>query len=111
MMKKIGFTTTIPVEIILAAGHIPVDLNNIFVANNNPRELIDVAHEDGLPRNCCSWIKGLYSVGIKLKAVDEIIAVTNGDCSNTHALAELYAEMGIPVHSFSYSFPLAFITG
>ena len=28
-MNKIGFTTSIPVEIILAAGKIPLDLNNI----------------------------------------------------------------------------------
>lgn len=104
VMKKIGFTTTIPVEIILSAGHIPVDLNNIFVAHKSPDELIETAHGDGLPRNCCSWIKGLYSVGVKLKAVDEVIAVTNGDCSNTHALAELYSEVGIPVHTFSFPY-------
>ena len=103
-MKKIGFTTTIPVEIVLSAGHMPVDLNNIFIAQSTPAVLIEEAHADGLPRNCCSWIKGLYTVGAKLKAVDEIIAVTNGDCSNTHALTELFNEIGIPVHTFSYPY-------
>lgn len=103
-MKKIGFTTTIPVEIVLSAGHVPVDLNNIFVARSDPSALIEEAHTDGLPRNCCSWIKGLYTVGAKLKVVDEIIAVSNGDCSNTHALTELFGEAGIPVYTFSYPY-------
>ena len=94
-MKRIGFTTTIPVEFILAGGNIPVDLNNIFVCSPNPNHLIDEAQNDGLPRNCCSWIKGLYSVAVKEKAVDEIISVTNGDCSNTHALTELYSANNI----------------
>ena len=94
-MKKIGFTTTIPVEFVLAGGNIPVDLNNVFVCNQNPNHLIDEAQDDGLPRNCCSWIKGLYSVAVKEKAVDEVISVTNGDCSNTHALTELYISNGI----------------
>ncbi|GAI09778.1 unnamed protein product, partial [marine sediment metagenome] len=30
-MKKIGITTTVPVEILLAAGYQPVDLNNVFI--------------------------------------------------------------------------------
>jgi hypothetical protein len=30
---KIGFTTTIPVEVVLAAGFRPVDLNNIFIGD------------------------------------------------------------------------------
>ena len=33
-MNTIGFTTSIPVEIILAAGKIPVDLNNIFITSD-----------------------------------------------------------------------------
>lgn len=103
-MKKIGFTTTIPVEFVLAGGNIPVDLNNVFVCNPNPNQLIDEAQDDGLPRNCCSWIKGLYSVAVKEKAVDEVISVTNGDCSNTHALTELYTSNGIKVHPFAYPY-------
>lgn len=103
-MKKIGFTTTIPVEFILAGNNIPVDLNNVFVCNSNPRQLIDEAQDDGLPRNLCSWIKGLYTVAVKEKAVDEVISVTNGDCSNTHALTELYSANGIKVHPFAYPY-------
>ena len=103
-MKRIGFTKTIPVEFILAGGNIPVDLNNIFVCSPNPNSLIDEAQNDGLPRNCCSWIKGLYSVAVKEKAVDEIISVTNGDCSNTHALTDLYSANNIKVYPFAYPY-------
>lgn len=110
-MKRIGFTTTIPVEFILASNNIPVDLNNIFISNANPNYLIDEAISCGLPRNCCSWIKGLYSVAVREKVVDEVIAVTNGDCSNTHALTELYNANGIKVHTFAYPYeePNAYI--
>ena len=30
-MKKIGITTTVPIEVLLAAGYQPVDLNNVFI--------------------------------------------------------------------------------
>ena len=33
---RVGFTTTIPVEVVLAAGLIPVDLNNLFIADPGP---------------------------------------------------------------------------
>jgi hypothetical protein len=29
---KVGLTTTIPVEVLLAAGVTPVDLNNLFIS-------------------------------------------------------------------------------
>ena len=32
-MARIGITTTVPVEIIIAAGHTPVDLNNLFITD------------------------------------------------------------------------------
>ncbi len=102
ILEKIGFTTTIPVEILLAANKVPLDLNNIFVTDNSPTHFIDLAHEHGLPRNLCSWIKGLYGVCVEVKAVDKVITITNGDCSNTHALAELYEHNGIKTISFSY---------
>lgn len=102
-MKRIGFTTTIPVETILAAGHIPVDLNNIFITSDSPQAFIDKAEEDGLPRSTCSWIKGIYTAVME-KSVDEVIAVTEGDCSNTHALIELFRAEGIPVHTFAYPY-------
>ena len=32
-MGRIGITTTVPSEVIFAAGHTPVDLNNIFIGD------------------------------------------------------------------------------
>lgn len=102
-MKKVGFTTTIPVEIIFAAGCIPVDLNNVFITDDTPYKYISRAEDDGLPRNTCNWIKGIYSA-VMNGAVDEVIAVTQGDCSNTHALMELFTSSGVKVHPFGYPF-------
>ena len=31
-MHRVGFTTTIPLEVLVAAGKKPVDLNNFFIA-------------------------------------------------------------------------------
>lgn len=102
-MKRVGFTTTVPVEIIFSAGFIPVDLNNIFITDSSPYKYIERAEDDGLPRNSCNWIKGIYSA-VMDGAVDEVVAVTQGDCSNTHAIMELFTARGIKVHSFGYPF-------
>jgi benzoyl-CoA reductase/2-hydroxyglutaryl-CoA dehydratase subunit BcrC/BadD/HgdB len=102
-MKKIGFTTTIPVEIIFASNNIPVDLNNIFITSKSPYKFLEYAEDNGMPRNSCNWIKGIYTAVMK-RSVDEVIAVTQGDCSNTHALIELFESEGIKVHPFGYPF-------
>ena len=59
--EKIGFTTSIPVEVIYAAGKVPVDLNNLFISSKDASHHIDNAECDGFPRNMCSWIKGIYT--------------------------------------------------
>ncbi|MGA1846631.1 2-hydroxyacyl-CoA dehydratase family protein [Deferribacter abyssi] len=102
-MKKVGFTTTIPVEVIIAGNCLPVDLNNIFITSKNPYTYIEKAEEDGLPRNTCSWIKGIYAA-VMNKSVDEVIGVVEGDCSNTHALMEIFRDNGISVLSFAYPY-------
>ncbi|UOD34230.1 2-hydroxyacyl-CoA dehydratase [Deferribacteraceae bacterium V6Fe1] len=104
-MKKIGFTTTIPVEIVFASKNIPVDLNNVFITSKSPYKFLEYAEDDGLPRNTCNWIKGIYTAVMK-SSVDEVIAVTQGDCSNTHALMELFENAGVKVHPFGYPFGL-----
>ena len=76
-MARIGITTTVPVEIILAAGHTPVDLNNIFIADKEPNRLVEIAEDAGYPRNICGWIKGLYSIASRPGCVDMVIAVTH----------------------------------
>jgi benzoyl-CoA reductase/2-hydroxyglutaryl-CoA dehydratase subunit BcrC/BadD/HgdB len=102
-MRKIGITTTIPIEIIYAANAVPIDLNNIFITSKNPKDLIFNAEINGFPRTVCSWIKGLYSVALQ-EGINEIVAVMQGDCSNTHALSEIWMEKNIKIIPFSYPY-------
>ena len=101
-IEKIGITSTLPVEVILAAGHLPVDLNNVFIQSAEPRELILQAEEEGFPRTVCSWIKGIYRVVMDHPEIRYIIGVTQGDCSNTHALLELLEKKGREVLTFEF---------
>jgi len=99
---KIGFTSTVPMEVIFAAGHIPVDLNNIFITSDNAGDWVNKAELKGFPRNICSWIKGLYIAGLKENLVDQVIAVTEGDCSNTKVLMEILKDDGRETIPFAY---------
>ncbi|WP_434511288.1 2-hydroxyacyl-CoA dehydratase family protein [Desulfitobacterium sp. AusDCA] len=103
-MVKIGLTTTVPVEVIYAAGDIPVDLNNIFITSPKAMNLIEEAELAGYPRSVCGWIKGLYSTALANPEINRIIAVTQGDCSNTHALMETWAEQGIEIIPFAFPY-------
>jgi len=103
-MAKIGITTTIPVEIIFAAGHTPVDLNNILISNPEALRLTEAAEDAGYPRNICGWIKGLYAVVVQGGDIGRVIAVTQGDCSNTHALMETYQLAGVETIPFAFPF-------
>lgn len=100
-MKYIGITTTVPVEILIAAGYTPIDLNNVFVTAEDHERYIKIAEEDGFPQNYCSWIKGIYGVCIE-KDIKEILAVVGGDCSNSIVLAEILELKGIRVHPFAF---------
>lgn len=100
--KLLGMTTSIPVEVALAAGLTPVDLNNKFISHPQAHELIRAAEETGLPRTLCAWIKGMYAWCLRHPELETIVAVTQGDCSNTHALAELLSHHGRRVISFEY---------
>ena len=102
-MKKVGITTTVPVEVIYAGGYIPVDLNNVFITCSDPGSLVDQAELAGYPRNVCAWIKGLYST-VLTGGIDTVVAVTQGDCSNTHALMETLQLNGVKVIPFAYPF-------
>lgn len=100
---KIGLTTTIPVEVVLAAGHQPVDLNNIFITDAAPERLVARAETDGYPRTACAWIKGIYAVALKHE-IGTIIAVTQGDCAQTHAMIETLSEAGVRIIPFAYPY-------
>lgn len=101
-MKRIGFTTSIPVEVIFAAGHRPVDLNNVFITNANPARLIEIAENAGFPRSTCAWIKGIYSAIVDGGDIDTLVGVVEGDCSNARALVEVLEQKGVDCVSFSY---------
>lgn len=102
-MKRIGMTTSIPVEAVFAAGHVPVDLNNIFINDPDPSGLASEAEYAGYPRNACGWIKGLYSVAAR-GDVDAVVAVVEGDCSQTQAMVETLEEQGMEIIPFSYPY-------
>jgi benzoyl-CoA reductase/2-hydroxyglutaryl-CoA dehydratase subunit BcrC/BadD/HgdB len=100
-VRKTGFTTTIPLEILLAAGRTPVDLNNLFITGGKSLDLIETAEADGFPRNVCNWIKGIYAAALE-SGLREIVAVTEGDCSNTRALMEVLSLHGVRTVPFAY---------
>ena len=101
--KKIGITTTVPVEIILAAGMEPVDLNNRFITSPYPARMVKEAEERGFPVNLCAWIKGIYTAANREK-IKNIIGVTRGDCSSTEKLLEIWDSEDVLTIGFSYPF-------
>lgn len=104
MVEKIGITTTIPVEVIYAAGCVPVDLNNLFITSPDPHAMVGDAERAGYPRNICAWIKGIYGAVLAHPEIKTVIAVTQGDCSNTHALMETLQLAGLRIIPFAYPF-------
>ena len=100
-MHNIGITTTVPIEVLLAAGYQPIDLNNVFINDHNPEHLVRLAERDGFPLNCCSWIKGIYGVCMQ-SDIDTVLCVTNGDCSNTVMLMEVLKLKGFKTMPFAY---------
>jgi len=102
--NTIGLTATVPVEVLLAAGAVPLDLNNVFIASPDPAALVAEAEQRGFPINCCAWIKGLYAA-VRRLGVRRVIGVAQGDCSNTHALMDVLAAEGVEVIDFSYPYP------
>ena len=100
-MRRVGFTTTIPLEVLIAAGAVPIDLNNVFITHPSSITLIEDAELAGFPRNVCAWIKGIYGAVVS-SCITDMIAVTEGDCSYTKALMEVLSLNGVRVHSFAY---------
>jgi len=97
----IGITTTVPSEVLLAAGFTPLDLNNIFINSPSPGQLVRNAERAGFPINTCAWIKGIYSVCLE-HHINTVLCVTTGDCSNTSMLMEVLKLRGINTIPFAY---------
>ncbi len=98
--QRVGFTTSFPVEVVFAAGHIPVDLNNHFLATDSDAH-IRQAELKGFPRTICSWIKGNFNTALH-SDLDEVIGIVEGDCSNGRSLLDMLHEEGLPVWHFSF---------
>ena len=102
-MGAVGFTTSIPVEVLLAAGKRPVDLNNAFICAPEAHTFVHEAERGGFPSTCCAWMRGIYGV-LPTLDIDEVIAVVRGDCSQTQALMEVLQMEGTPVYPFAYPY-------
>jgi benzoyl-CoA reductase/2-hydroxyglutaryl-CoA dehydratase subunit BcrC/BadD/HgdB len=102
---KIGLTTTIPVEVVLAAGLTPVDLNNLFIASENALAHVGQAEAAGFPRTLCAWIKGIHAALKNHPEIATVIAACQGDCSNTQALGEILESEGIEIIHFKFPYP------
>ncbi len=100
-MKQIGITTTVPIEVLLAAGYTPVDLNNVFIGSTERERLVNIAERAGFPQNCCTWIKGIYGACMEY-GIKTVLCVTSGDCSNTIMLMEVLKLKGLEVLPFAY---------
>ena len=97
----VGLTSTIPVEVVFAAGLKPLDLNNLFITSQGREQLLAQAERAGFAHSTCAWIKGIYSTALNHR-LKSVIAVTGGDCSNTLALAEVLERRGIRIIPFDY---------
>jgi benzoyl-CoA reductase/2-hydroxyglutaryl-CoA dehydratase subunit BcrC/BadD/HgdB len=87
--------------VILGAGARPVDLNNLFIGGDDPGETVRRAERAGFPRNCCSWIKGIFDTVLSY-GIKKVVGVTGGDCSNTIALMETLEDAGVEAIPFAF---------
>lgn len=101
--RTVGISTTVPVEILFAAGLRPLDLNNVFITSGEAPSLVEVAEQRGFPRNSCAWTKGIYATTRRL-GLKRVVAVVQGDCANTHAMAEMLRADGVEVIPFAFPY-------
>lgn len=99
--EAVGFTSTVPIEVIFAGGFQPVDLNNRFITHPQRRELLARAEAERFPINSCAWIKGIFAF-VRECGLKRVVGVTQGDCSSTHLLLEILEEGGVEVIPFEY---------
>ncbi len=101
--SKIGITSTVPVEVLYAAGLVPVDLNNLFIASKRPQALVEKAERYGLPANVCAWVKGLYST-IRESGIATVIGVVQGDCTHLQSMLEALLPENVKFIPFAFPF-------
>jgi len=101
--RLVGITTTIPVEVLFAAGYTPLDLNNVFIGSADAAGMVEAAEQAGFPRTMCAWVKGIYAAAHR-REVGTVVAVVQGDCSNTHALMEILESEGVRAIDFAFPY-------
>ncbi len=99
--NTVGITTTVPVEVLLGAGCVPVDLNNLFITSPFAEDFILTAERSGFPRTCCSWTKGMYGA-VRRYGIGRVVVVLQGDCNNNQALAEMLEYEGVECIPFAF---------
>jgi benzoyl-CoA reductase/2-hydroxyglutaryl-CoA dehydratase subunit BcrC/BadD/HgdB len=92
----------LPVEAVYAAGDVPVDLCNAFIAAENRDRLLRIAEDDGFPRSACIWVKGIYGYLKENEEIRTVIATTGGTCTRQEILAELLKSLGVEVIPFTF---------
>jgi benzoyl-CoA reductase/2-hydroxyglutaryl-CoA dehydratase subunit BcrC/BadD/HgdB len=102
---RVGLTTTIPVEVVLAADLVPVDLNNIFITSSDALQRVSEAEAAGLPRTICAWVKGIYATLHRHPEIQVVLVACQGDCSYTQALGEILEAEGREVIHFKFPYP------
>ncbi|MFQ6097047.1 MAG: 2-hydroxyacyl-CoA dehydratase family protein [Armatimonadota bacterium] len=101
-MALIGTTTLVPIEVLFAAGHQPVDMNNAFVSDPRGADFIAEAEKAGFPETSCAWLRGIYGTLKARPDIRTLIGATLGDCSDTHVLMEYVRRIGVQVIPFAY---------
>lgn len=102
-MIRTGISSTLPIEVLLAAGRSILDLNNRFITAPDPGKFLENAHSEGLPRTYCSWTKGVFAAALA-ENLDEFVIVTGGDCTHSRIMAEKLEMGGMTVIPFCYPF-------
>lgn len=97
-----GMTTTIPVEAVFAAGQVPVDLNNLFVASPERDSFLELALGSGFPQSSCVWLKGIFGAVASGWGPRRVVGVVRGDCAGTEVVLEALGLRGIEVIPFAY---------
>ncbi len=82
----------------------PEDINNVFIASDDPQAMVLRAEHDGYPRNVCGWIKGIYGTILETNSIKTVIAAVEGDCSQTQAMMETLEMQGIQVIPFAFPY-------
>ena len=94
-----GISSTLPIEVLYAAGRTVVDLNNIFITSKDRSGVSKSS--DYVPRTVCSWTRGILESAIALK-IPECVIVTEGDCAHTIPIMEVLEANGVKPVPFEF---------